>query len=174
MAEEETAQSMKDGLKAYLSDQLKRINKGMSELITTNIVSPMTEAIEKIAVLIADVDGLKASVADITAKMDRPPVSPADATRGLDQPGFAGIDDAINLLPTHIEESMNFVLLMVSMVDGKRKYTPDEMAERIRNDYGVIMGKHFVTILVSAMKDSRKQSLKTACDEILKKMGGSA
>ena len=163
------AKPVKDDVRAYINDQLKRVNKGLSEVLNKNIVVPMTEAIEKINILSKDVESLKSSFADIVAKPDRSPDPPA---RSADQPGFASVDDAINLLPTHIEESMNFVLLVVSLIEGKRKYTPDEMAERIANDYGKVMGKHFVTILASAIKDSRKQALKTACDEILKKLGG--
>ena len=171
MASEDTNDALKDELKAFISDQIKRFNKSFSQLLNDNIVAPMTEAIEKVGMLMTDVDALKTYVAN-TEKMDRPE-SPIDGSRA-DQPGLAGIDDAITLLPTHIEESMNFVLLMVTMVDGKRKYTADEMAERIRNDYGIVMGKHLVSALASAMKESRKQGLKMACESILKKMEGVA
>jgi len=178
--ESKKGDALKDELKSYLIEQLKRVNSGLNTLLNENIVQPMTESIGKISTIEKEIDELKKSVTGLENRSDKmertaarkgsEPPGPAVLQVPSDQPGLASVDESVAMIATHVEETMNFVLLINSMIDGKRKYTPIEMAERVVNDYGSIMGKRLVEALSRVLKDSRKQNLKAACDDILTKL----
>jgi hypothetical protein len=145
-----------------VNDKIKKFGEKLNEKLTANIVEPVTRVIARIDGMDRRIDKVERTVID---RLGAPPNS--SASQALDQI----TDPAIDMLPLHVRETMQFVLLMTSMAEGKKKFTDDEIETRISNDYGKVMGKSLAASLLESLKESKRQNLKNACDELVKRLG---
>jgi hypothetical protein len=150
-----------ESVKSIVVSMLKGFNAKINEGIENNVIAPVTKVIN-------DIKEIKKRMADIEAKHS----VPQDPAPKQDNPepviSFDNLIDAsINVIPTHVEETMRFVLFALQLVDGKKDMVPKDVVESIIEEYGENGGKRLSASLASALKDSKRKKIKESWDGIM-------
>ncbi len=138
-------------VKQYLKEWGSAFVQKLDEKLQNQIVDPMTTVVN-------EVKALKKKVDDGGSSLPR-----QQSSFSMDM-----VDPALNLISSHIEETIGFTLLMVSMIKGKVPKEPRDIAERILNDYGSVAGKHLARSMDAYLKTSKEKKLASAWAEVLK------
>jgi len=80
------------------------------------------------------------------------------------------IDPSINMLPIHLKMTMGFAFTFDTLVNNNKD--SNEIANRVLEEYGTVMGKAFLEAMEEAVSDTKKNKLKDKIKEVRKIMDG--
>lgn len=153
----------KSELKSYVKGLVKAMNDELNSLINKNIIGPITSKIDDIDEKISNLEKRVAKVE--RREGNREKTASIDKDKGLEA---ILSEEAINLVPVHVSETMKFVLLVTSLVEGRKDYANEDVKERLINDYGEEMALSMIRQLEEALGGTRRKNLKSACKGVKK------
>ena len=154
-----------DDIKAFVVTTLEKFNTKINEDIETKVIIPVGNLVTKVKEINRKVTELESSV----SKKDQTEPKPTS-----DDPAVAAfsydsiVDASVNFIPTHVEESMRFVVSILQMIDGKKEPTPKDIFDFIIQSYGKVSGPRLIASFTNVVRDSKRKKLKDAWDEVVK------
>lgn len=142
-------QEIKDYVQSQLKKMAERFSLSLNEQLDENVITPMKKIVVRFK------------------EMENSSDNSDDKKNSL----LSVVDPAINMLPMHLKTTIGFVFSFISMAEGKKD--APEIASRVLEEYGTVMGKVLMDAMDEAVSDSKKVKIKTIIKDVKKAMSGS-